>query len=67
LAQIKIFSGRKGEYELRYHVKQGNEMDFLTAVEFSKEDPYGKAVALLDLKSKLVSVPYFLPSCCYYY
>jgi hypothetical protein len=67
LAQIKIFSGRKGEYEPRYHVKQGNEMDFLTAVEFSKEDPYGKAVALLDLKSKLVSVPYFLASCCYYY
>ncbi|CAJ2647285.1 unnamed protein product [Trifolium pratense] len=52
---IKIFSGRKGEYERRYHVKQGNEIDFLTAVEFSKEDPYGKAVALLDLKSKLVS------------
>lgn len=59
---MKFFSGRKGEYELRYHLKQRNEMDFLTAVEFSIEDPYGKAVALLDLKSKLVLVPYFLAS-----
>lgn len=59
---MKFYPGRKGEYELRYHVKQGNEMDFLTAVEFSIEDPYGKAVALLDLKSKLVWVPYSLAS-----
>ncbi|CAK8540392.1 unnamed protein product [Lathyrus sativus] len=51
---MKFYPGRKGEYELRYHVKEENEMDFLTAVEFSIEDPYGKAVALLDLKSKLV-------------
>lgn len=51
---VKIFPGRKLEYELRHHVKQGNEMDFLTAVEFSIEDPYGKAVALLDLRSRLV-------------
>lgn len=60
LPQVKIFPGRKGDYEPRSHVKQGNETDFLTAVEFSLEDPYGKAVALLDLKSKLVTVPYFL-------
>ncbi|KAE9596954.1 hypothetical protein Lal_00007883 [Lupinus albus] len=51
---VKVFSGRKLDYELRQYGKQGNETDFLTAVEFSTEDPYGKAVALLDLKSRVV-------------
>ncbi|KAF7809509.1 Glycine-rich domain-containing protein 1 [Senna tora] len=54
MKKVKIFPGRKLEYEPRYCGKQGNEMDFLTAVEFSKEDPYGKAVALLDLGSGFV-------------
>lgn len=35
-------------------------MDFLTAIEFSVEEPYGKAVALLDLTSKHVMVLTFL-------
>ncbi|KAL2348971.1 hypothetical protein Fmac_002971 [Flemingia macrophylla] len=52
---VKIFSGRKLDYEPRHNGKRGNEMDFLTAVEFSTEEPYGKAVALLDLRSKLVT------------
>ncbi|KAK7252467.1 hypothetical protein RIF29_36422 [Crotalaria pallida] len=51
---VKIFSGRKLDYEPRHHGQHGNEMNFLTAVEFSKEDPYGKALALLDLKARLV-------------
>lgn len=63
---MKIFRGRKLEYEPKHSVKQGNEMDFLTAIEFSIEDPYGKAVALLNLRSKLVMVPYFLAGCYYY-
>ncbi|KAJ7953480.1 glycine-rich domain-containing protein 1-like [Quillaja saponaria] len=49
---VKFFPGRKLEYEPRYCGKHENEADFLTAVEFSVEDPYGKAVALLDLKSE---------------
>ncbi|XP_027360144.1 glycine-rich domain-containing protein 1 isoform X4 [Abrus precatorius] len=51
---VKIFPGRKLEYELSHNGKRGNEMDFLTAVEFSTVDPYGKAVALLDLRSRFV-------------
>ncbi|CAL0314136.1 unnamed protein product [Lupinus luteus] len=51
---VKVFSGRKLDYESRHYGKHGNETDFLTAVEFSTEDPYGKALALLDLKSRLV-------------
>lgn len=31
----------------------------MTAVEFSAEDPYGKAVALLNLKSGMVKVQCF--------
>ena len=31
----------------------------MTAVEFSAEDPYGKAVALLNLKSGFVKVHFF--------
>jgi len=43
-----------------HHGKRGSEMDFLTAIEFSIEEPYGKAVALLDLRSKHVTVLTFL-------
>ncbi|XP_022751143.1 glycine-rich domain-containing protein 1-like [Durio zibethinus] len=48
---VKVFLGRKLDYEPKYCEKQRNEGDFMTAVEFSAEHPYGKAVALLDLKS----------------
>ncbi|KAJ0233482.1 Glycine-rich domain-containing protein 2 [Hirschfeldia incana] len=49
---VKVYSGRKLEYEPKHCVKHRSEQDsFMTAVEFSKEHPYGKAVGLLDLKS----------------
>ncbi|XWS29628.1 hypothetical protein CRYUN_Cryun24cG0045700 [Craigia yunnanensis] len=48
---VKVFLGRKLDYEPKRCEKQRNEGDFMTAVEFSAEHPYGKAVALLDLKS----------------
>ncbi|RYR02520.1 hypothetical protein Ahy_B06g081316 [Arachis hypogaea] len=51
---VKLFPGRKLDYEARHHRKQANETGLLTAVEFSTEDPYGKAVALLDLRSRIV-------------
>ncbi|KAF4353413.1 hypothetical protein F8388_005015 [Cannabis sativa] len=54
--QVKFYPGRKLDYEPKHCEKHGNEKDFITAVEFSAEDPYGKAVALLDLKSGLVKV-----------
>ena len=53
--RVRIFPGRKLDYELRHNGKRGNEMNFLTAVEFSIEEPYGKAVALLDLRSRHVT------------
>jgi len=56
LLQLKFFPGRKLEYELGHHGKRRNEMDFLTAIEFSVEEPYGKAMALLDLRFKHVTV-----------
>ena len=34
----------------------------MTAVEFSAENPYGKAVALLNLKSGFLKVSFFLLS-----
>ncbi|KAK8472207.1 hypothetical protein PHAVU_002G143100 [Phaseolus vulgaris] len=52
---LKFFPGRKLEYELGHHGKRRNEMDFLTAIEFSVEEPYGKAMALLDLRFKHVT------------
>ncbi|KAI4314456.1 hypothetical protein L6164_027364 [Bauhinia variegata] len=51
---VKVFSGRKLDYETRHCGKYGNEIDYLTAVEFSVEDPYGRAVALFDLRSGFV-------------
>ncbi|TKY56367.1 Glycine-rich domain-containing protein 2 [Spatholobus suberectus] len=46
--KVIIFPGTKLEFETRYY---GNEEGncFMTAVEFSKKHPYGKAVALMDL------------------
>ncbi|KAH7656517.1 Glycine-rich domain-containing protein-like protein [Dioscorea alata] len=48
--QIKLFLGRKLEYEPKNNNKQ-NDKEFITVVEFSTEHPYGKALALLSLKS----------------
>ncbi|KAL5822007.1 hypothetical protein ACOSQ3_023889 [Xanthoceras sorbifolium] len=53
---IKFFPGRKLDYEPRNCEKQRTEEDFMTAVEFSADDPYGKAIALLDLKSGVIKV-----------
>ncbi|GMI67977.1 GLYCINE RICH DOMAIN PROTEIN 2 [Hibiscus trionum] len=49
---VKVFLGRKLDYEPKHCEKKKNEGDFMTAVEFSAEHPYGKAVALLNLKSR---------------
>ncbi|KAG2291168.1 hypothetical protein Bca4012_007119 [Brassica carinata] len=49
---VRVYSGRKLEYEPKHCAKLRSEQDFfMTAVEFSKEHPYGKAVGLLDLKT----------------
>ncbi|TXG60033.1 hypothetical protein EZV62_014606 [Acer yangbiense] len=53
---IKIFPGRKLDYEPKICEKRRTEEDFMTAVEFSAEDPYGKPIALLDLKSGVIKV-----------
>ncbi|MCL7043172.1 hypothetical protein MKW94_021931, partial [Papaver nudicaule] len=48
---VKLFPGRALEYEPHNCESQKTESDFVTVVEFSEENPYGKALALLDLKS----------------
>ncbi|WKA09743.1 hypothetical protein VitviT2T_027363 [Vitis vinifera] len=42
---------RKLEYETKNCASQKNGRDFMAVVEFSAEDPYGKAVALLNLNN----------------
>ncbi|KAK6923876.1 Glycine-rich domain-containing protein-like, partial [Dillenia turbinata] len=53
---VRLFPGRKLEYELKHYEKQRVEMEFMTAVEFSAEDPYGKAVALFNLKTGYLKI-----------
>ncbi|KAK1433189.1 hypothetical protein QVD17_10096 [Tagetes erecta] len=53
---VKLFTGRKLDYEPKHVGKQTNEQNFMTAVEFSADHPYGKAVALIDLKSGLLTL-----------
>ncbi|KAF3787175.1 Glycine-rich domain-containing protein 2 [Nymphaea thermarum] len=53
---VKFFLGRKLDFELEYHKKQKNEQDFITIVEFSSEYPYGKALALFNLKSGFLKI-----------
>ena len=61
-----IFPGKKLDYECSYCEKPKNEQDFMTAVEFSAENPYGKAVALLNLKSGFLKVFFFCFLICFF-
>ncbi|XP_020586953.1 glycine-rich domain-containing protein 1-like [Phalaenopsis equestris] len=53
--QLKLFPGRKFEYQPK-NAMQAKSENFMTVVEFSAENPYGKAMALFDLKSGLVKI-----------
>ncbi|KAK6257129.1 hypothetical protein QUC31_000588 [Theobroma cacao] len=54
--KVIVFRGRKLGYEINSGKKQKKEQHFMTAVEFSVEDPYGKAVALLNFKSGIMEI-----------
>ncbi|KAI7736287.1 hypothetical protein M8C21_001732 [Ambrosia artemisiifolia] len=53
---VKLVTGRKLDYEPKHVHKQTNERNFMTAIEFSVDHPYGKAVALIDLKTGLLTL-----------
>lgn len=53
---IKLYRGRKLEYELRCCSAHSEDFSAVTAVKFCAEHPYGKAVALLDTKSQIIMV-----------
>lgn len=53
---VKFFPGQKLEYEHTHCAKRRNQNNFMTAIEFSSEHPYGRALALLDLKSGVINV-----------
>lgn len=59
LVQMKLFPGRKLDFECKNCERKRSEREFMTLVEFSVEHPYGKALALLDLKSGLVKVCHY--------
>ncbi|XP_004299821.1 PREDICTED: uncharacterized protein LOC101299090 isoform X1 [Fragaria vesca subsp. vesca] len=54
--KVIILPGRKLEYETRSRSKQETEQNFLTAIEISPEYPYGKAVALVNVKSGFLEI-----------
>ena len=62
LIQVRVFQGRKLDFEPKHREGKRSEQHFMTAVEFSEEDPYGKAVALFDLKFGLVTVSVVISS-----
>ncbi|XP_074308935.1 glycine-rich domain-containing protein 1-like [Silene latifolia] len=51
---VKMFPGRRLDFETVPTEKQALGQGFMTLVEFSMEDPYGKAVALIDFKSQTI-------------
>ncbi|KAG2563697.1 hypothetical protein PVAP13_8KG355604 [Panicum virgatum] len=53
---IKLYQGRKLEYERKCCKCHSEDASAVTAVRFCAEHPYGKAVALLDTKSRLIMV-----------
>lgn len=56
MEQIKIYWGKRLDFEQKCCEGHNEYGVFITAVEFSNEYPYGKAIALLDMKSKLIKV-----------
>lgn len=56
---MKVFPGRKLDFECKNCERKRSEREFMTLVEFSVEHPYGKALALLDLRSGLVKVCHY--------
>lgn len=48
--QVKIFSGRKLDFEPKHCANLRSDQDFMTLVEFSKQHPYGKSVGLVDMR-----------------
>ncbi|XP_021747602.1 glycine-rich domain-containing protein 1-like [Chenopodium quinoa] len=48
---MKLFAGRRLDFEPKHCKKQSSEHDFMTAVEFSAKYPYGRATALIDFKN----------------
>ncbi|KAL9229519.1 hypothetical protein vseg_004977 [Gypsophila vaccaria] len=51
---VKVFSGRRLEFEPKNSDDGMSEQDFKTVVEFSTEYPYGRAVALINSKTGTV-------------
>ncbi|KAK4769183.1 hypothetical protein SAY86_027333 [Trapa natans] len=56
IGTVKFFWSRKLEYQPRHFHGKQTDKNFVTAVEFSTEYPYGEAVALIDLKSGSIKV-----------
>ncbi|XP_021759739.1 glycine-rich domain-containing protein 2-like [Chenopodium quinoa] len=54
--KVIFFPGKKLEYATKHSSKRDEQDNFTTAVEFSPENPYGKAVALFDLKFGVLQV-----------
>ncbi|PKA52337.1 Nodulation-signaling pathway 1 protein [Apostasia shenzhenica] len=59
--QTKLLPGRKLEYYQPRNNMPDEADNCLTVAEFSAEYPYGKALALFDLKSGVVKVHLFVP------
>ncbi|KAL2927075.1 Glycine-rich domain-containing protein 1, partial [Bienertia sinuspersici] len=53
---VRLFAGRKLDYEPTKYQDKRSERDFMTAIEFSTEYPYGRAVAIIDLKHGILKV-----------
>lgn len=56
IIQVRLYLGGRLDYESKQCEKHNRECHLITAVKFSTQEPYGKAVALLDIKSGKVEV-----------
>jgi len=56
--QVIIIPAIKSDYETKCN-RQEDEQKFVIAVEFSPQNPYGKAVALFSLKLRFFEVLFF--------
>lgn len=54
--QVVFVPGKKLDFETKHNCKKDEQDNFITAVEFSTKNPYGIALALIDIKAGVLQV-----------
>ncbi|XP_048495831.1 glycine-rich domain-containing protein 1-like [Beta vulgaris subsp. vulgaris] len=54
--KVVFVPGKKLDFETKHNCKKDEQDNFITAVEFSTKNPYGIALALIDIKAGVLQI-----------